>query len=232
MHINNRYVLERAQASGGPILDYGCGGGETVKAGLAAGLDIYGADIFQVHNAERLASVSPLLDKQVFRIEDGRLPFPDATFATVVSNQVFEHVGDLDSVLGEIVRVLKPGGVLLTLFPSKEVWFEGHCRIFFAHWLVGRPWLFKPYMTLAHFLGFGIYREGKTRREWVDGFADYLKRYTAYRTMPELRALFAKHGLKIEHAEADYMRFRWGRSIMPVSLYRRRAGLVLRAHAA
>ena len=45
--------------------------------------------------------------------EDGRLDFPDASFDLVVNNMVFEHVEDLDAVLAEIQRVLKPGGRIL-----------------------------------------------------------------------------------------------------------------------
>ena len=42
-------------------------------------------------------------------------------FDLVLSNQVIEHVEDLDAVLCEIHRVLKPGGAFLSLFPSKDV---------------------------------------------------------------------------------------------------------------
>ncbi|MEB2343612.1 MAG: class I SAM-dependent methyltransferase [Deltaproteobacteria bacterium] len=46
-----------------------------------------------------------------------RLSFPDAAFDVVVCNEVFEHVPALDAALGEIARVLRPGGVLLATFP-------------------------------------------------------------------------------------------------------------------
>ncbi len=35
----------------------------------------------------------------------GHIPFPDASFDFVTSNQVFEHVADPDAVLAEITRV-------------------------------------------------------------------------------------------------------------------------------
>ncbi len=40
------------------------------------------------------------------------LPFPDGTFATVISNSIVHHIPDPASVLGEMVRVLMPGGIL------------------------------------------------------------------------------------------------------------------------
>lgn len=44
-------------------------------------------------------------------------PFPDSTFDSVVTFQVLEHVPDPEFFIGEIHRVLKPGGVLLLTAP-------------------------------------------------------------------------------------------------------------------
>jgi SAM-dependent methyltransferase len=46
------------------------------------------------------------------------LPFPDAAFGGVLSNCVLEHIPDLRSALGEISRVLAPGGTFATTVPS------------------------------------------------------------------------------------------------------------------
>jgi SAM-dependent methyltransferase len=42
------------------------------------------------------------------------LPFPDASFECVIANWMLYHVADLDTALGEIVRVLRPGSALVT----------------------------------------------------------------------------------------------------------------------
>jgi SAM-dependent methyltransferase len=44
-----------------------------------------------------------------------RLPFPDGRFDTVVATLVLCTVGDPERALGEIARVLRPGGRLLFL---------------------------------------------------------------------------------------------------------------------
>ena len=49
----------------------------------------------------------------------GRLPFADATFNLVTANMVFEHLDDPDAQLGEIARVLAPGGRLIFHTPNK-----------------------------------------------------------------------------------------------------------------
>src|SRR6185295_16978609 len=38
----------------------------------------------------------------------------------VISNCVMEHIPDIDSVLSEVKRVLKPGGYLITTVPSEK----------------------------------------------------------------------------------------------------------------
>ena len=47
------------------------------------------------------------------------LPYADASFNTVISNCVIEHIPDNDAVLAEIFRVLRPGGVFATTLPSE-----------------------------------------------------------------------------------------------------------------
>lgn len=48
------------------------------------------------------------------------LSYPDAHFDLVVSSEVLEHVGDTARMLAEIGRVLKPGGLAILTFPSRE----------------------------------------------------------------------------------------------------------------
>lgn len=51
-------------------------------------------------------------------IEDGKpWPLPSESFDGVVCTQVLQHVRDLSNTLGEIERVLKPGGRLLMTVP-------------------------------------------------------------------------------------------------------------------
>jgi ubiquinone/menaquinone biosynthesis C-methylase UbiE len=46
------------------------------------------------------------------------LPFSANSFDAIIAFDVFEHVQDLKAVVGECLRVLRPGGKLLTAFPS------------------------------------------------------------------------------------------------------------------
>ena len=54
------------------------------------------------------------------------LPYEDNTFDAIVSYDVFEHVQSLQKTLIECKRVLKPGGILLAVFPSYYMPTESH----------------------------------------------------------------------------------------------------------
>ena len=46
-----------------------------------------------------------------------KLSFPDMAFRAAVVNEVFEHLPFLDKALGELARILMPGGKLVSMFP-------------------------------------------------------------------------------------------------------------------
>src|SRR3712207_6390039 len=87
-----------------PILDVGCGDGTFAQIafpthhGRIVGIDPRPAD---VREAQRRGAYA------VTMVADGaRIPCRDASFPTVISNCVLEHVEPLDETLREIVRVL------------------------------------------------------------------------------------------------------------------------------
>jgi ubiquinone/menaquinone biosynthesis C-methylase UbiE len=100
------------------VLEIGCGsGGYALYLAEKAGCRIVGLDINApgVHNANQLALVQGLASQVRFEQRDAskRLSFEDSTFDAVFSNDVLCHVPGRPAVLGEIFRVLKPGGRML-----------------------------------------------------------------------------------------------------------------------
>ena len=57
------------------------------------------------------------------------LPFPDATFDVVYSNNVLEHTADPARVLAEAFRVVKPGGSVYIEVPNYLAYYEGHYHV-------------------------------------------------------------------------------------------------------
>lgn len=97
-----------------PILDLGCGDGVFGRVLFAEPIDV-GVDA----SAAELAIARTAESYRVLLQANGAaLPCADASFETVVSNGVLEHVADLDSALHEIARVLRPGGRLVFSVPG------------------------------------------------------------------------------------------------------------------
>ncbi len=90
----------------GVLLDVACGGG--LLAPHVTGYHHLGVDIGE--SATRIARQHGI---STARGDVLRLPVKDASADVVVAGEVFEHVRDLDGMVAEIARVLKPGGTLV-----------------------------------------------------------------------------------------------------------------------
>ncbi len=102
--------------SAGSVLDLGCGTGVAARtiarrpefSGRVTGID---RSPHLIAAADRLAAEDGVESQVDFRAGDShRLELPDAEFDAVVAHTLFSHLDDPRSVLGEIVRVMKPGG--------------------------------------------------------------------------------------------------------------------------
>jgi len=93
-------------------LDVGCGGGLMAEEMARLGYRVSGVDpsAASIETARSHAGQTGLsIGYQVAPGES--LPFADSSFDLVYCCDVLEHVGDLDRVIAETVRVLTPGGV-------------------------------------------------------------------------------------------------------------------------
>ncbi len=93
----------------GRVLDLGCGVGHSYRE-LAPRVSV-GVDLEP--------SVLVGQDRETHTADMRRLPFPDASFASLISVQSLEHVPDPESVLAEAVRVLTPGGRAVFVTPNR-----------------------------------------------------------------------------------------------------------------
>jgi 2-polyprenyl-6-hydroxyphenyl methylase/3-demethylubiquinone-9 3-methyltransferase len=95
-------------------LDVGSGGGFLAEEFTHIGFRVIGVDPSEVSIATaRRHATDADLDIE-YRIGAGeKLPVPDASFDVVYCCDVLEHVSDLDGVIAETARALKPGGLYL-----------------------------------------------------------------------------------------------------------------------
>jgi SAM-dependent methyltransferase len=108
------------------VLDCGCGAGDYVRALLARGADAFGVERDGRKLAARAASGGEAAPARITTGDLEALAFPDASFDVALANEVLEHVPDERAALGELRRVLRPGGRLLVLSPTRLYPFETH----------------------------------------------------------------------------------------------------------
>lgn len=94
-----------------PILDLGCGDGffaEAVwgKNKIDIGLDLPNERTINIEKSK--------IYKKIVYFDGIKIPYQDNFFQTIVSNCVLEHVENLEGLLKEVIRVLRPGGYFLT----------------------------------------------------------------------------------------------------------------------
>ena len=103
------------------------------------------------------------------------LPYPDNSFDFIVSYDVFEHVRDLRIVMGEVSRVLKPGGRLLAVFPQFYQPLESHLTLVSKtpalHWIFSGQTLTDAYNEIIDERGEAAYwykSENKKLEYWEE----------------------------------------------------------------
>ncbi len=121
-----RLAMLRAAAphlAGARVLDNGCGLGVYVAKLRAFTPHVFGLE----YERDRAAAAGRRLAATVIVCAAGEdLPYPDATFDYILSNEVIEHVRDDRAALAEMARVLRPGGRAVIFCPNRWYPVETH----------------------------------------------------------------------------------------------------------
>jgi len=128
-----RYLFSRYNLQiGSRFLEVGCGRGEFLQGFIDCGLTGYGVD--RSRSAEKYCSNAEL---SFVDLENESLPYQDNFFDVVYSKSVIEHFFHPEKVFQEIFRVLKPGGVVITLCPD----WEYNYRIYYEDYTHRTPFM-------------------------------------------------------------------------------------------
>lgn len=156
--------------AGKVIIDVGCGGGLLAEEVARLGARVIGIDPSSGSIATARAHAAQAGLDIDYRIGPGeQLPADDGCADVVYCVDVLEHVADLDAVVAETARVLRPGG--LYLFDT-----------------INRTWLSK-------LVAVKLCQEWAATAWMPSGLHDW----NQFITPAELRAALARHGLEHHH---------------------------------
>jgi 2-polyprenyl-6-hydroxyphenyl methylase/3-demethylubiquinone-9 3-methyltransferase len=139
-----REIFQTYLPAGASCLDLGCGDGKTSGAWLRAnGFKYLGVDLSA--NAIRDARSFGLAAIEI--ADASVLPLLDGSFDAVLCIEVLEHLFRPDLAAAEILRVLKPRGLLLVSVPNVAYWRRRMDLLMFGRWnplgddlSVKQPW--------------------------------------------------------------------------------------------
>jgi SAM-dependent methyltransferase len=113
------------------FLDIGCGAGSLLMAAKKAGWDAEGVEVSHP-TVEHLRNHG----LKVFSGELGEAAFPTAHFDVVTAAELVEHVSDPSSLVEEVARILRPGGIFWATTPHSN---GASARVLKLEWSIVSP---------------------------------------------------------------------------------------------
>ena len=143
-----RLVFDRLlprDLQGKKLLDAGCGTGFFSQAASSKGADVTSMDMGQ-----------RLLDQVALKCRSNRvigsvlqLAFRDESFDLIICSEVIEHTDNPLGAIGELYRVLRPGGTLALTVPNR--FWKWSCSL-------ANVLRLRPYEGMENWVGYGALR--------------------------------------------------------------------------
>lgn len=124
-HTPYRWLARAVGGRAGVVLDLACGSGPVSRELAAPGRTVVGLDL----SAEELGLAAERGPGPWIRGDGLRLPFRDGTVDAVTSSLGLVVITPLESVMAEVTRVLRPGGVLAAIAPALRPLSPGDLRV-------------------------------------------------------------------------------------------------------
>tara|TARA_A100001011_G_C14271927_1_gene827359 strand:- start:741 stop:1424 length:684 start_codon:yes stop_codon:yes gene_type:complete len=108
-HLISRYNIQKNSS----LLELGCGRGEFLNQFIENGLDGHGLDL-----SNYAKEYCPKAKINIIDVTKDKIPYNDNSFDVIYSKSFIEHFYYPEKIFNEIYRVLKPGGLVITLTPE------------------------------------------------------------------------------------------------------------------
>lgn len=114
-----KQVLGRHLLPNSRVLDFGCGTGAIASALVENGLRVAACDVAgEMIAAGKQIYARLAIEWLLLPANWKQLPFEASSFDAIVASSVFEYLSDVNAVLRECHRILKPGGFLVATVPN------------------------------------------------------------------------------------------------------------------
>ena len=172
-----RDVFKFENFKGKRVLEIGVGGGLDTSEFLRNGAEVVSVDFSElsVKNASQLFKEAGL-NGNVLLSDAKLLPFNDSEFDVVYSYGVIHHIPDVEKVLDEIRRVLRPGGIFMGMVYNKDSLLYAYSIIY------------------LHGIKEGLLAQGMSEDELAAKFSERFtgNRYTKMYTVDDLKNTLGK----------------------------------------
>ena len=127
------YLIKRfGIRQGSKILDMGCGRGDFSEAFSSAGMHVSAVDF-----SDSITENFKDIEFQKCDFTKDKLPYEDSIFEVIFSKSVVEHLYYPEILFSEAMRVLKPGGLIITMCPA----WDHNYRIYFEDFTHRTPFM-------------------------------------------------------------------------------------------
>lgn len=130
--------VDAGHFAGKRVMEIGLGSGYTLQQLAKNAKETYGLDVSEETIRLNQARATHFgLDIKFIHASATQIPLPDQCLDYVLSIGCIHHVPDIDKAVGEIYRILKPGGVFKGMVYNKNS-YRYHVSIPLARWLTPR----------------------------------------------------------------------------------------------
>jgi len=159
-------MMDFSSFRGKKVLEVGCGIGTDLVQFAKAGAGVTGVDLSKTAVDLAKKNFSCYHVKGDIRVGNGEaLDFPDDTFDVVYAHGVLQYTMDIQKMVNELHRVLKPGGQFIGMLYNRKGWLNLMSKVF------------KVDLEHDDAPVFGTYTAGE--------FREFLKEYDDVRVIPE-----------------------------------------------